>query len=69
MGDTVQNLREEIFRLVADYHAAAHAAAPFVPGVTPVPVAGRVYDAADMQHLVDSGLDFWLTAGRFASPG
>src|SRR5205085_9705343 len=26
----------------------------------------RVFDAAEIQHLVDSGLDFWLTTGRFA---
>ena len=31
-----------------------------------VPVAGRVFDAEDVQSLVDSSLDFWLTAGRFA---
>jgi CDP-6-deoxy-D-xylo-4-hexulose-3-dehydrase len=30
-----------------------------------VPVSGRVYDARDMQMLVDSALDFWLTTGRF----
>jgi CDP-4-dehydro-6-deoxyglucose reductase, E1 len=31
-----------------------------------VPVAGRVFDAAEMRHLIDSSLDFWLTTGRFA---
>jgi CDP-6-deoxy-D-xylo-4-hexulose-3-dehydrase len=67
MPDAVQMLREKILQLVAEYHASAHAMPPFVPGISPVPVAGRVYDAADMQHLVDSGLDFWLTTGRFAA--
>jgi CDP-6-deoxy-D-xylo-4-hexulose-3-dehydrase len=67
MADKVEMLRSQILQLVAEYHAAAHGPARFVPGVTPVPVAGRVFDAADMQHLVDSGLDFWLTAGRFAT--
>jgi len=28
-------------------------------------VSGRVYGARDMQLLVDSALDFWLTIGRF----
>jgi len=60
-------LREEILRLVAEYHAAAHAPAPFVPGSSPVPVAGRVYDAADLQSVVGSGLEFWLTAGPHAA--
>ena len=39
----------------------------FIPGVSPVPVSGRVFDAADIQTLVESSLDFWLTTGRFAN--
>ena len=39
---------------------------PFVPGETPVRYAGRVYDSAEMVNLVDSALEFWLTAGRYA---
>lgn len=38
----------------------------FEPGKTPVQYAGRVYDAREMQALVDSSLDFWLTAGKAA---
>ena len=38
----------------------------FVPGETPVGYAGRVYDAEEMVNLVDSALEFWLTAGRFS---
>jgi hypothetical protein len=59
-------LRAEILALVERYHAAAFPARAFVPGETPVPVSGKVFDGEDMQYLVDSGLDFWLTAGRFA---
>lgn len=61
-------LRAQILALVAEYHATSHPpTGAFVPGETPVPVSGRVYDASDMQHLVDAGLDFWLTTGRFAT--
>ncbi len=59
-------LRKRILDLVAEYHQIAHAPAPFVPGQSPVPVAGRVFDSQDIQSLVDSSLDFWLTTGRFA---
>jgi CDP-4-dehydro-6-deoxyglucose reductase, E1 len=59
-------LRERILALVAEYHAEAFAPGTFVPGESPVPVSGRVFDAEDMQSLVDSSLDFWLTTGRFA---
>jgi len=59
-------IREEILGLVAEYQAAAFAPAPFTPGQTFIPVSGKVFDADEMRHLVDSSLDFWLTTGRFA---
>ena len=62
-----QTLREEIRALVAEYHALAFPAREFQGGVSPVPVSGKVFDASEIQHLVDSSLDFWLTTGRFAS--
>jgi CDP-6-deoxy-D-xylo-4-hexulose-3-dehydrase len=62
-----EELRRKILDLVAEYHECAFASRRFVPGETPVPVSGRVFDAAEMQHLVDAGLDFWLTTGRFAA--
>jgi CDP-6-deoxy-D-xylo-4-hexulose-3-dehydrase len=52
--------------LVRDYHEAAFPPTPFVPGDSPVPTSGRVFDADDLRHLVDASLDFWLTTGRFA---
>jgi CDP-6-deoxy-D-xylo-4-hexulose-3-dehydrase len=64
--DTASRLREQILALVAEYWAEAFAPTKFEPGTTPVPVAGRVFDADEMQHLIDSSLDFWLTTGRFA---
>jgi CDP-6-deoxy-D-xylo-4-hexulose-3-dehydrase len=58
-------LRSEILSLVQRFHPAEFPTVPFVPGVTPVPVSGRVFDANDMTSLVDAALDFWLTSGRF----
>jgi len=58
-------LRHLILDLVGEYARRAHAPRPFVPGESPVPVSGKVYGATDMQSLVDSALDFWLTTGRF----
>ncbi|WP_336486650.1 lipopolysaccharide biosynthesis protein RfbH [Methylobacterium nigriterrae] len=62
---TPEALRAEILRLVAAYSEAAHQSQPFRPGVSPVPVSGRVYGVGEMQLLVESALDFWLTTGRF----
>ncbi len=64
-GPSPEALRAEIMRLVGAYYDAVHRPAPFVSGASPVPVSGRVFDAHDMQSLVDSALDFWLTTGRF----
>ena len=62
-----EELRLQIRDLVAEYHDAAFPAREFVQGETVVPVSGKVFDAAELQHLVDASLDFWLTTGRFAA--
>lgn len=60
-------LREQIKQLVAEYYTESFPKKEFVAGESAVPVSGRVFDAHDLQTLVDSSLDFWLTAGRFAN--
>lgn len=67
MDSRAETLRTQILALVADYYQAAFAPKPFIPGESPVPVAGRVFDASELQHLVEASLDFWLTTGRFAA--
>jgi CDP-6-deoxy-D-xylo-4-hexulose-3-dehydrase len=67
MTSEAESLRLRIRALVSQYHAAAFTGKPFVPDTSAVPVAGRVFDACEMQSLVDSALDFWLTTGRFAA--
>jgi len=64
---TPAELRAQILTLVGQYHAANWRGQPFVPGGTPVPVSGKVFDADDLCSLVDASLDFWLTTGRFAA--
>jgi len=61
-----EEIRKQILELVGEYSREAFAKKPFVPGETPVPVSGRVFDGKDVATLVDSSLDFWLTSGRFA---
>jgi CDP-6-deoxy-D-xylo-4-hexulose-3-dehydrase len=63
---TPDDLRQQIRALVRAYHAAAFAARDFVPGESVVPVSGKVFDAHELELLVESALDFWLTTGRFA---
>jgi CDP-6-deoxy-D-xylo-4-hexulose-3-dehydrase len=66
VSERSEQIRNQIRQLVADYHQAEFSDRPFSPGETPVPVAGRVFDASEMQYLMDAALDFWLTTGRFA---
>ncbi len=67
MPRSADEIRSQIRSLVEEYYDAAFQKKPFVPGESPVPVAGRVFGAEDLNMLVGSGLDFWLTAGPYAS--
>jgi len=56
-----EQLREQIVRLVAQYGALASQPAPFQPGVTVIPPAGKVVGAPEMELMVEASLDAWLT--------
>jgi len=66
MNDRAGQLREQILSLTAEYFEKAFPQAEFRPGETPIPVSGKVIDAADLGSVVDSALDAWFTTGRFA---
>ena len=61
---TEQEAREEILALVAEYTKAYKMPKPWQPGER-ISYAGRVFDEREIVDLVDSSLDFWLTAGRY----
>jgi CDP-4-dehydro-6-deoxyglucose reductase, E1 len=61
------SLREEILLKVRDFYHEAHGPKTFVPGSSAVPYAGRVFNEDELVTLVDSALDFWLTAGPYAT--
>ncbi len=56
--------RESILKLTREFAEEVLTAQEFVPGVTPVPVSGKVLSSEDFVSLVDSSLDGWLTAGK-----
>lgn len=58
MDKIEQDLREAIFAQVRAIFKHRSQEVKFIPGVTPVRYAGRVL----IINLVDSSLDFWLTA-------
>lgn len=59
-----KNLRAEIFEKVRLFYKERKNE-EFIPGKSKINYAGRVYDENEMIKLVDSALDFWLTAGRY----
>jgi CDP-6-deoxy-D-xylo-4-hexulose-3-dehydrase len=67
MTSSPEELRARTRALAAEYYEAALRPPPFVPGESWVPVSGRVFDATELEFLVDASLDFWLTTGRFAA--
>ncbi len=57
-----------IKRSTENYYESVHAPAQssaFVPGQSRIPYAGRVYTAEEIGNLVDSSLEFYLTARRY----
>lgn len=56
--------REYILQQVKDYCNKYHEKNEYHVGDR-IPYASRVYDSKEMCNLVDSALEFWLTAGRY----
>ena len=65
MNSELNNLKNKILDLSEDYFLEKNKNNYFVPGVSKVPVSGKVLDANDLKNLVESSLDMWLTAGDF----
>ncbi len=63
-----QELRQKAIDAAMDYcrHVHTDKKQAFAPGDR-IAYGGRIFDEQDMAHLVDASLDFWLTAGRYAS--
>ncbi len=57
-------LRGKILGLSSLYCERYHATKAFKPGDR-ISYASRVFDSAEIRNLIDSALDFWLTAGRY----
>jgi len=58
LGDT------SIDNLVHEFVTTNHRERPFVPGKTPIPVTGKVFDESEVAAAVRASLEFWLTSGR-----
>lgn len=66
MEKSTQQLRNEIVELTKQYYHSKWKEKEFKPGIDYIPVSGKVFDEKELTFLIDSSLDFWLTAGRYA---
>jgi CDP-4-dehydro-6-deoxyglucose reductase, E1 len=66
---TKEELKQEILNKTKEYYELVHKPQQekkFVDGESRINYAGRVFDETEMQYLVDSSLDFWLTYGDYS---
>lgn len=62
---TEQQAKEQILKLTEEYCNTFHNKKKSFEEGDRIPYASRVYDSKEMVNLVDSALEFWLTAGRY----
>lgn len=58
--------RSQILEMVKEYYLQYKQPDEYKPGDR-ISYASRVFDEDEMMNLVDSSLDFWLTAGRYTA--
>ena len=64
-----EKLKQEILDKTKKYYELVHKPEQekdFIVGESKVNYAGRVFDSTEMQYLVNSSLDFWLTYGEYS---
>jgi CDP-6-deoxy-D-xylo-4-hexulose-3-dehydrase len=65
MSDNILEIKNRILDLVNNYSSINFKEKEFVPGISDVPVSGKVIGALELQNMVEASLDGWLTTGRF----
>lgn len=65
MSENILEIKDKILDLVKNYSSINFKEKEFIPGVSEVPVSGKVIGALELQNMVEASLDGWLTTGRF----
>jgi len=61
----LENIDSDLNKIISDISVEKLSTPNFVPGISPIPVTGKVIDKSDLLNLVDSSLDAWFTSGRY----
>ena len=64
----ILEIKNGILDLVDNYSNINFKEKEFIPGVSDVPVSGKVIGALELKNMVEASLDGWLTTGRFSFP-
>jgi len=65
MSGNILEIKNKILDLVNGYSSINFKEKEFLPGISEVPVSGKVIGALELQNMVEASLDGWLTTGRF----
>tara|TARA_B110000971_G_scaffold221929_1_gene271597 strand:+ start:368 stop:1684 length:1317 start_codon:yes stop_codon:yes gene_type:complete len=65
MNSQQAELKKNILSQIRKYSDLEDAKEKFIPGVTEVPVSGKIIGADEMVNMSEAALDGWLTTGRF----
>jgi len=55
----------EVEKIIGGEFLRRHPASVFIPGVSNVPVTGKVFGEPELSAAVEASLDFWLTSGPY----
>lgn len=59
-------MNKKLKQWIKQYYQKEFTDKKFIPGETPVPVSGKVFDENELYNTVEAALDGWWTEGRFA---
>lgn len=67
MENSKDNLKELILELCEKYFNENFNNNTFIPGISKIPVTGKVLSSEDLKTLILSCLDMWFTSGEFTN--
>ena len=59
-------LSQAASRLALQAMQELHESSPFIPGISHIPVTGKVFGSSEISAAITASMEFWLTAGHFS---
>jgi CDP-6-deoxy-D-xylo-4-hexulose-3-dehydrase len=65
MNNKQNELKKNILKQIRKYSELENVKKKFIPGVSEIPVSGKIIGADEIVNMSEAALDGWLTTGRF----